>query len=67
MNMKNILKKTWSIINELTSRKQKRCQIDEIHLNGSIISDSHKMALELSNEYDHLSLLRRHCSLFSIL
>ena len=41
---KNNSKKTWSIINELTSRKQKSSQIHEINRNGSIIKDSHKIS-----------------------
>ena len=33
------VKKTWGIINELTSRKQNDSHIKEIKLNGSLVSD----------------------------
>ena len=33
------VKKTWGIINELTSRKQNESHIKEIKLNGSLVSD----------------------------
>ena len=33
------VKKTWGIINELTSRKQNNSHVKEIKLNGSSVSD----------------------------
>jgi hypothetical protein len=42
-------KKTWNIINELTSKNRKITQITEIDLNGDLI-DSNKIA-DAFNEY----------------
>ena len=43
-------KKTWNIINELTSKNRKTAQITEINLNGHLINDSNKIA-DAFNEY----------------
>ena len=45
---KNDLKKTCSVINDLTSRKRHNSQINEISINGSLITDPD----ELSNEFN---------------
>ena len=44
------VKKTWGIINELTSRKQNDSHIKEIKLNGSLVSDPPGL-LETFNSY----------------
>ena len=41
------MKKTWSIVNELTSRKQSSLQVKEVEINGSLISE----ATELSEAF----------------
>ena len=45
---KNNLKKTWNIINDLTSRKRHNFHVNEISINGSSITDPD----ELSNEFN---------------
>ena len=45
------LKKTWSTINELTSRKTNEQHINEIKLNESTLSDSQKISEELKNHF----------------
>ena len=45
---KNNLKKTWNIINELTSRKQYNSHVSELKVNGSSITNPQ----ELSNEFN---------------
>ncbi len=45
---KNNQRKTWNIINDLTSRKRHNFHINEISNNGSLITDPN----ELSNEFN---------------
>ena len=45
------IRKTWNIINELTSRKQKNAHINEIQLDGCIISDSPRISQEFNNHF----------------
>ena len=44
-------RKTWSIINELTSRKQRDTRISEITLNGRTIGDSSRISQKFNNHF----------------
>ena len=44
-------KKTWNIINELTSRKQHRSHVKEIELNGCSISGSQKLSEAFNDHF----------------
>ncbi len=56
------VKKTWGIINELTSRKQNNSHVKEIKLNGSSVSDprGYQRRLTLILLALYLSLRRRY-------
>ena len=56
MLTKIIQKKTWSIINELTSKNQKSSYIGEIKFYGYLIHDSFNIANTLNDYFSNISL-----------
>ena len=47
-------KKTWKIINELTSKNRKATQITEIDLVGDLINDSDKIADAFNEHFSNI-------------
>ena len=47
-------KKTWKIINELTSKNRKATQVTEIDLNGDLINDPNKIADAFNEHFSNI-------------
>jgi hypothetical protein len=47
-------KKTWNIINDLTSKNRKSSHIHEVDLNGNLINDSNKIADAFNQHFSNI-------------
>ena len=47
----NNTKKTWGMINELTSRKQNNCHVKEVSLNDTLLHNPEKLNEAFNNHF----------------